>query len=193
MQLREVFVRAGFPVAVALVGGVIWLWGPWSPLAMDRANARFAGGDVPGAIERYEAVAKGWHTPSTRAEAWRRAGMLRRGQGDSRGAVRAFEAAADLAPEANARAEVLVELALLYKHALKDPKSCAEAFEQAALESAAGSEDLAAAGCWVEAGETERALEALDRAAARPDTAEAAEAAIAALNGVIGAVADGEE
>lgn len=193
MPLREVFVRAGFPVAVALVGGVLWLWGPWSPLAMDRANARFAGGDVAGAIDGYEAVAEGWHTPSTRAEAWRRAGMLRRGLGDARGAVRAFEAAADLAPEASERAEVLVELALLYKASMNDPKSCAEAFEQAALESASGSEDLAASGCWVEAGETKRALEALARAAARPGTAEAAEEAIAGLNGVLGAVADGDE
>jgi tetratricopeptide (TPR) repeat protein len=193
MHVRELVLHVVAPaLGVTLLGGLV-LAGPWSPLALDRANARYAGGDLKGAVAAYEAVGESWQTPATRAEAWRRAGMIRRGQGDVRGAVRNFEHAAELAPSASVREATLAELGLLYKDELKDPRSCAEAFEHAALESTTGEEDLAAADCWVTAGDTARAQEALTRAAARPSLRKAAEKALAALDVQTGATADGAE
>ncbi len=192
MHARELLLPVVAPIVGVLALGALVLGGPWSPLALDSANARYAGGDLEGAISRYEAVAQSWQTPSTRAEAWRRAGMIRRGQGDVRGAVRDYEHAAEIEPVAERRSAILTELGLLYKDELHDPRSCAEAFEHAALDSRAGEGDLAAAGCWLQAGETDLAREALTRAAARPNLQETAEKALASLEATPASAADVE-
>lgn len=193
MRVRDLVLHIAAPALGVTIVGVAVLLGPWSPLALDGANARYAAGDLDGAVSRYEAVATSWQTPTTRAEAWRRAGMIRRSQGDVRGAVRDFEHAVELAPEARVRADTFTELGLLYKDELKDSRSCAESFEQAAIDSATGEEDLAAAGCWLQAGDKPRAEAALLRAAGREPIREQAEKALATLDAPTAIVADGAE
>jgi tetratricopeptide (TPR) repeat protein len=192
MPLPRLLLRAAVPAAGLFALGVGVIVGPWSPLALDRANARYATGDVRGAIVAYEAVARGWHTPSVRAEAARRVGLLRRAEGDVRGAVRAWEGAVDLANDAAVRGQVLVELAVLYREALADPSACAEAFEQAAVETKNAAHDAAAAACWAESGDVDRALEAVDRVEARAGR-EAGRAALAAVEALSPALADAGE
>jgi tetratricopeptide (TPR) repeat protein len=192
MTVGSLVARALTPAGAILAVAVVALLGPWSPLALDRANASFAAGDLDGAIRAYEAVAEGWHTPATRAEAAHRAGLLRRGRGDVRGAVRDYERAIDLGGAASERVARLVELAMIYKGELGDARACASAFEQAAVESRDPAHDAAAAVCWAEAGEADAALAAVDRAEARGGTA-TAQRALAAVEARMGAVADGSE
>ena len=192
MLVRQLVAPVAGPALGVFGLGAAWLAGPWSPLAMDAANARYVAGDLAGAVSAYEAVGEGWHTPGTRADAWRRAARIRRTRGDARGAVRALEHATTLAPSSTLRAEIFDELASLYLDRLHEPRAAAEAFEAAAVEGGGGHDDLLAAAAWQSAGETARAEDALTRAAADPATWEEAELALATLQLHAGAM-DGAE
>lgn len=172
MPTRDLLTLALAPLGAALVlAGVVSL-GPWSPFAFDGATARLGGGDSAGAIVELERLGKGWRTPALRAEAWRRAGLVRLAGGDPAGAARAFEHAVDLEPGAEARAELLRRLAALYEGPLGDHRACAEAFEQAAAQGHPGSADEAdAARCWMSAALPGPAGAALQRASARGEGA----------------------
>ncbi len=155
------------PLAVGLVG-VGALFGPWSPLTLDRANARYTAGDVAGAEAAYTELTEGWSTPATRAEAATRAGLLALARGDSREAAERLRRAVDLHPDAARRAEVRAQLANVYRDQLADPIRAAEEYERAALERDDASPLVAAATCWTRAGRPERALDAWMRAVSAP-------------------------
>jgi tetratricopeptide (TPR) repeat protein len=158
----------GLPVVVA-VGGALVLLGPWSPLAIDRANSRYTTGDVAGARAAYEEVAEGWHFPDTRAEAAMRAGLLAQAAGDNRAAADWLRRAADLHPDAARRGEIEEQLAAVYRDSFADPVRAAEELERAAVDGGGARPLVAAAECWERADRPERALDAWTRAAAATD------------------------
>jgi hypothetical protein len=154
------------PVGLLLAGlGVVW--GPWSPLALDRANAAYLAGDAAGARSAYEAVVDGWHFPSTRAEAALRAGILATRSGDARAGAEWLKRAIDLEPDDVRRAGVRNQLAALYADALDDPASAAEQYNRASIEAGDPRLSLAAGTWWERAGDVGRAYAAYRAAAAR--------------------------
>lgn len=153
------------PVVVLGLGAAL-VWGPWSPLALDRANSLYAAGDRVGAFDAYVAVVEGWHTPTTRAEAALRAGLLagERGEGDRAAAL--ITRATDLAPDAATRARCYVQLAAIQEGDLRDLPGAAESWERAAQAVDEPRYRVAAARLWERAGQLERAL--VDWRAAAP-------------------------
>lgn len=142
------------------------LLGPWSPLALDRADSRYLAGDVAGALAAYGEVADGWHFPDTRAEAARRAAMLALGIGHATTAAHWLRQATELEPDVGRRGEDRTQLAALYLDDFGDPVRAAEEYERAAVERGTGETVLAAARCWERAGQAARAREAYAKAAA---------------------------
>ncbi|MFZ5475497.1 MAG: tetratricopeptide repeat protein [Myxococcota bacterium] len=160
MQIRRYLLGAlAVPSAgVALV--VAALAGPWSPLALDRADARYIAGDVAGARAAYQAAAEGWHFPSTRAEAARRAGLLALREGDATAAVEWLRRSVELQPATEARGELRTQLATVYLELFADPVRAAEQFEAARVERGSAEPALEAARAWERAGLNDRAYEA---------------------------------
>ncbi|MDP2305214.1 MAG: hypothetical protein Q8P18_04225 [Pseudomonadota bacterium] len=183
-------------VAVPLTVGVLGLvgaLGPWSPLALDRANARYTAGDVVGAEVAYAALAEGWSTPSTRAEAATRAGLLALARNDPREAAERLRRAVDLHPDADRRSAVRVQLAGVYRDQLVDPVRAAEEYERAALDADGAATLVEAAACWERAGRLGQAVDAWMRAVNAPgdDAARAeAEAGLMRAERAMGAVVD---
>jgi len=169
---------AVIPAALVAVGAAV-VWGPWSPLALDRANARYLEGDLQGARAAYAEVADGWHTPATRAEAALRAGLLAGREGDSRAAVTWMHRAVDLEPDAERRAGIRNQLAALYGEALGDPAAAAAQYDQAAVDADDPRLALAAGSWWERAGESARAYAAYRVAAARLAAVDAGAQALA--------------
>jgi Tfp pilus assembly protein PilF len=164
MPIRRYLLGAlAVPVgAAALVLAV--LLGPWSPLALDRADARYIAGDVAGARAAYEAAAEGWHFPSTRAEAARRAGLLALHEGDATAAAAWLRRAVELEPSAELRGELRTQLASVYLESFGDPVRAAEQFEAARVERGSAEPALEAARAWERAGQADRAHEAYGEA-----------------------------
>lgn len=182
------------PLAVGILGLVAVL-GPWSPLALDRANARYTAGDVAGAELAYASLTEGWSTPATRAEAATRAGLLALARGDAREAAERFRRAVDLHPDADRRSAVRAQLAGLYRDQLADPLRAAEEYEKAALDADGAAVLVQAATCWERAGRIDRAVDAWMRAVNAPgDAAERAEAEAGLWKAerAMGAVVDAE-
>lgn len=164
--LRYLAAAALIPLGgAAVLAGV--LAGPWSPLALDRADARYLGGDLASALALYGDVADGWHTPATRAEAAERAALVALRLGDATAAAGWLRRAVDLEPEAAGRAALYGQLGALYLEDFGDPVRAAEAYERAAVEISDGVATLAAARCWERAGHPDRARVAYEQAAAR--------------------------
>jgi tetratricopeptide (TPR) repeat protein len=153
--------------AAVLIGGAAAFGGPWSPLAMDRADARYVAGDLDGARAAYAEIARGWHTPSTRAEGALRVALLADQAGDSKAAVEWLRRSADLQPDPERRAEVLVQLSALYLGRFEDPVRAAEAYEQAARTGDNPRYLVAAARLWERAKRPEKALRDYQLAASR--------------------------
>lgn len=145
------------PVAVVVVGAAV-VWGPWSPLALDRANELYVAGQTVAARDAYADIAGGWHTPGTRAAAAWRAGLLSSELQDSQAAAEWLRKAADLAPERQDRARAQLELARLYASVFRQPERAAEAYERAARENGDPRSLALAARQWEAAGATARAL-----------------------------------
>jgi tetratricopeptide (TPR) repeat protein len=182
------------PLAVGAVG-LAALLGPWSPLALDGANARYTAGDSMGAETAYAALTDSWRAPGTRAEAATRAGLLALARGDAREAAERLRRAVDLQPDADRRAEVRAQLAGIYRDQLEDPVRAAEAYEAAALDREGAASLVAAAVCWERAGSPDRALDLWMRAMSAPgDDSARAEAAAGLLRAerAMGAVAEAE-
>ncbi len=191
-----------FPVALLLFG-VCALLGPWSPLALDRANARYTAGDIAGASAAYAAVAEGWHFPDTRAEAAVRAGLLAAVSGEDLAAATWLRRAVDLHSDAQRRAAIRAQLAAVYLDALGDPVRAAQELEQAAVEAPAVGVPVSsvvaarmwagAARAWERGHHPEQALAAWTSAAAgAPDAVLGAEidAGLARAEAAFGGVAD---
>lgn len=180
------------PLAVGIIGLVAVL-GPWSPLALDRANARYTDGDIAGAETEYAALTEGWRTPATRAEAATRAGLLALARGDGPEAAERLRRAVDLHPDAERRAVVRARLAGVYRDQLVDPIRAAEEFERAALDVEAVGALVEAATCWERANRLDRAVSAWMRAVNAPgseaDRARA-EAGLLRVERAMGAVVD---
>lgn len=166
------------PAVLVAVGAAV-VWGPWSPLALDRANARYLAGDTAGARAAYADVAEGWHTPSTRAEAALRAGLLADRDGDRQAAATWMRRAVDLEPDGARRAEIRNQLGALYGDGLGDAAAAAEQFDQAAVDADDPRLALAAGGWWEKAGEAARAHAAYRVAAARLAAVDAGAQALA--------------
>lgn len=182
------------PGAVGVVG-LAALLGPWSPLALDRANARYTAGDIAGAEHAYADLTEGWRTPGTRAEAATRAGLLALARGDAQGAAERLRRAVDLQPDDERRAEVRAQLAGIYRDQLEDPVRAAEAYEAAALDREDAATLVAAAVCRERAGSPDRALDLWMRAMSAPgDDSARAEAAAGLLRAerTMSAVAEAE-
>lgn len=180
------------PLLVGVVGLVAML-GPWSPLALDRANARYVAGDVAGAEVAYAALAEGWSTPATRAEAATRAGLLALARGDGGEAVERLRRAVDLHPDADRRSAVRVQLAGVYRDQLGDPVRAAEEYERAALDADGAATLVQAAICWERAGRVDHAVDAWMRAVNAPGNENAraeAEAGLLRAERAMGAVVD---
>lgn len=174
--LRYLMSAAALPAALVGAGGVA-LAGPWSPLALDRANSRYVQGDLDGAIAGYEAAAEAWHTPAVRAEAAERAAMIHLQRDDATRAASDLRRAAELSPSAAKRGAVRMQLATLYLDALGDEVRAAETFEQAEVELEDGAGALAAGRAWARVGRHERALDSWQQALQRlSDPAALAEA-----------------
>jgi tetratricopeptide (TPR) repeat protein len=172
---------------------LVALAGPWSPLALDRANARYADGDATGALADYRAVAEGWHFPGTRAEAALRAGLLCIVEGDSAAAAAWLRRATELYPEREERGAVWSRLGQLYLDAFGDPVRAGEAFERAAIEVAEPAASWMAAGrAWEQARQPERAWEAYRRAEADPALRVEARAATGRVEAQLDGVADAD-
>ncbi len=173
---RYLLSAAALPAALVGAGGVA-LVGPWSPLALDRANSRYVEGDLDGAIAGYEAAAEAWHTPAVRAEAAERAAMIHLQRDDATRAASDLRRAAELSPSAAKRGAVRMQLGTLYLDALGDEVRAAETFEQAEVELADGAGALAAGRAWARVGRHERALDSWQQALQRvSDPAAIAEA-----------------
>lgn len=157
----------GAAITPVALGALVFaaLAGPWSPFALDDANARYTTGDITGAEQGYVALIESWRAPDTRAEAATRAGLLALGRGDTRTAADRLRRAVDLQPDAARRAEVRAQLASVYRDQLADPVRAAEEFERAGSESSRARPILEAARCWELAGKADRALAAWTRAA----------------------------
>ncbi len=151
------------PLAVAALAVAV-LAGPWTPLALDAANARYTAGDVAGAEAAYADLVEGWRTPHTRAEAATRAGLLALARGDTTAAAARLRRAVELEPDAARRAEVRAQLAAIYRDQLGDPVRAAEEYERAATEAERAGPAIHAARCWELAGQLDRALGAWTRA-----------------------------
>lgn len=121
------------PLAAGIVGGIV-LFGPWSAFALDGANARWVAGDARGAFESYVAVAEGWHTPGTRAEAAARAGLLALASHQKATGARWLRRAVDLEPDADTRSGLRRRLAAVYIDDLDDPVRAADTYALAARE-----------------------------------------------------------
>lgn len=193
---RYLLGAVALPVLLLLTGGAV-VWGPWSPLALDQADAAYASGDFSGARAAYAAVAEGWHRPSTRAAAALRVGLLADQQGDHRDAAEWLRRAADLEPEPDKRAQVWVQLAVLYLDHFSEPVRAAEAYEMAARTGDDPRHLLAAARLWERARKPDRALADYREAAAKlgaidNDAWQAAQADVARLSGDVTADADAE-
>lgn len=156
--------RAAVVPAALFAAGALVVLGPWSPLALDAANARYVAGDVEAAIAGYEAVAEGWHFPTTRAEAAMRAGLLQSQQGEVEAAARWLDRATDLEPDPERRAAIRVQLGALLMGT--DPARAAAAFDRASIEAQEPRQALAAGHIFERLGDTTRALAAFRRAAA---------------------------
>jgi tetratricopeptide (TPR) repeat protein len=164
VRIRRYLLGALFLPLVGVVMVVAVLAGPWSPLALDRADARYIAGDTAGARAAYEAAAEGWHFPSTRAEAARRAGLLALHEGDATAAAEWLRRAVDLEPAAEARGELRTQLASVYLELFDDPVRAAEQFEAARVERGSAEPALEAARAWERAGLNDRAHEAYGEA-----------------------------
>lgn len=164
---RRLLLAAALPIGLGVFGFGA-LWGPWSPLALDAADARYLTGDAESALVAYAAIADGWYTPTTRAQAATRAGLLALQRGDANTAVAWLRRALALEPEAGERAALGSRLAGLYLDTFGDPARAAEAWEQVALDlgTAAGGALASAATCWERAERPDRAREAWIRASA---------------------------
>ncbi len=164
--LRYLLGAALLPLGAVGLGAAV-LAGPWSPLVLDRANARYVAGDLAGAAALYEAAAEGWHTPATRADAAERAAMIHVQQGEHTRAANDLRRAAELSPSASRRGAIRSQLAALYLDSLRDPVRAAETWEQAEVERADGEGALAAARAWERAGREDRAMEGYEAARLR--------------------------
>lgn len=160
---RYLLGAVGIPALFAAVG-VAAVVGPWSPLALDSANARYTAGDAVGAEAAYAELVDGWRSPETRAEAATRAGLLALARGDGLLAAERLRRAVDLHPDAGRRAEIRGQLAGIYRDQLRDPVRAAEEYDRAASEAERAGPAIAAALCWELAGMPERALAAWKRA-----------------------------
>ncbi len=168
--MRETYgylARAALIPGVLIALGIAAIWGPWSPLALDRANSLWAAGDLVAARAAYADVVDGWHFPATRAEGAYRAGVLAHQAGDVNAATEWMKRAVDLEPDDRRRATIRSQLANLYSIGLDDPAGAAEQYNRAGIES----DDprlLLTAGSWFErAGQIARAYTAYRTAAAR--------------------------
>jgi tetratricopeptide (TPR) repeat protein len=177
---RYLLGAVALPLTVGILGLVAVL-GPWTPLALDRANARYTAGDVAGAEEAYAALMEGWSTPATRAEAATRAGLLALARGDAGEAAERLRRAVDLHPDAERRAAVRIQLAGVYRDQLSDPARAAEEYERAVLDADGAATLVAAATCWERAGRIDRAVDAWMRAVNAPGDDAAREQAEAGL------------
>ncbi|MDP2317703.1 MAG: hypothetical protein Q8P41_32755 [Pseudomonadota bacterium] len=180
------------PLVVGLLA-VVAVLGPWSPLALDAANARYTAGDTAGAERAYAALTDGWSAPATRAEAATRAGLLALARGDVRDATERLRQALDLHPDADRRAEIRAQLAGIYRDQLADPVRAAEEFEKADLDREGADALVDAARCWERAGRADRALEAWMRAVNAPGEGAvraAAEAGLLRAERALAAVVD---
>lgn len=157
--------RALLLPGLLVLAGVAAVWGPWSPLAMDRANEEYLRGDLAAAERHYEQVAEGWHAPDTRAEAAERAGLLHARRGDREGAIRWLRRAVDLQPDREARGALRAQLAALFLP--EDPEEAASAYERAALDDDDGRHLVEAAQLWEDLGRADRALVAWQSAVRR--------------------------
>ena len=141
-----------------LGAGAAMVWGPWSPLALDRANSLYAAGDSACAYAAYLAVVDGWHTPATRAEAALRAGLLADERGEGARAAGLVTRATDLAPDAATRARLYVQLAAIQERDLADLDAAAESWDRAAQAVDEPRYRVSAARLWEKAGDSARAL-----------------------------------
>lgn len=176
--------RAAVLPGLLVLVGVLVIWGPWSPLALDRANALWAGGDLAGARGAYARVVDGWHTPGTRAEAAFRAGVLAGQAGDPHAASEWLKRAVDLEPDDTRRAALRSQLATLYAEGLDDPAGAAEQYTRAGIESDDPHLLLTAAAWFERAGEVARAYTVYRTAAARLGAVDAS-ALVRARQGMI--------
>lgn len=165
--------RSLVPPGILLALGLGAVWGPWSPLAMDRANARYLAGDLDRAQALYEEVAEGWHFPATRAEAAMRAGLLHAQLGAVEQGVKWLRRAVDLEPDRARRGALRAQLAAML--APDAPAEAAALYEQAALDSGSGRALVEAAQIWEAEEKLDRALVAWQAAIRRlgPTDAEA--------------------
>ncbi|MEN9786433.1 MAG: hypothetical protein RLZZ299_1697 [Pseudomonadota bacterium] len=189
--LGALAVPAGI-VAIALVA----LRGPWSPLALDRADARYVAGDLDGAAAAYADVAEGWSTLSVRAEAASRAAMIHLQKGDAVAAAAWLRTAAELSAEPSRRAELRTQLASVYLDVLRDPRRAAETYALAEVDAGDGRALVSAAHAWERAGEPSRALVAYQQALGVLAPGEArvdAERALGRLGRELAGVADAGE
>ncbi len=191
---RYLFGALAVPALIVGVAAVV-LEGPWSPLALDRANARYVAGDLAGAAAAYAEVAGGWHTPGTRAEAAARAALIAVQSREPTQAANWLRVAADLEPEAARRGALRMQLGTLYLQDLRDPLRAAETFAPADVDRGDGHAILAAARAWERAGRSEQALESYQRAVAALGEGDAREEAGIGLDRVgasLSGVADAE-
>jgi len=143
--------RAAIPPLAALVAGGLALWGPWSVLALDRANARWVRGDERGAFEAYVTVAEGWHAPETRAAASTRAGLLALAVGDASNGARWLRRAVDLEPDVVRRVMLRRQLADVYLERFDDPVRAADTLALAAREAMSTPAQTGSEASWLEA------------------------------------------
>lgn len=164
--LRYLLSAGAIPATAVGLGAAMFV-GPWSPLALDRANAAYVAGRLPEALVHYQAAAEGWHTPATRADAAERAALIHIQQGDATQAARDLRRAAELSPSSARRGAIRTQLGTLYLHDLDDPLRAAETFEQAEIDRGDGEAALSAARAWERADRPARALEAYQSAMQR--------------------------
>ena len=196
MRFHARYLLGALAVPVVILGlAALVLEGPWSPLALDRANARYVAGDLAGAAAAYAEVAEGWHAPGTRAEAAARAALIAVQSREPTQAASWLRQAADLEPEPGRRGALRMQLGTLYLEDLRDPLRAAETFAQAEVDRGDGHAVLAAARAWERAGRSDQALDSYQRAVAALGEGEARDEAGVGLDRVgasLSGVADAE-
>jgi tetratricopeptide (TPR) repeat protein len=197
MRLHGRYLLGALAVPAGIVAlAFVALRGPWSPLALDRADARYVAGDLDGAVAAYVEVAQGWSTLSVRAEAASRAAMIHLQKGDAVAAASWLRTAAELAADPARRAALRSQLASVYLDVLRDPRRAAETYALAEVDAGDGRSLAAAAHAWERAGEPSRALEAYQQALgvlAPGETRADAERALGRLGHELSGVADAGE
>jgi len=132
--------KALIPGAAVVIGGAIAGLGPWSPLALDRADALASAGRIDDACAAYRSVARYGATVDLREEAaWRAAVAmsLEAGpQGDTQegpqGAIRGLRAYTRAYPNGRWRGEAFARLGALYAGHLNAWERAGRAWRQAA-------------------------------------------------------------